>query len=157
VIFLDTYMDRVSGAPDVGLRTSQVDRADYVLIGHSHFGHLWGADTIAHNKGATVIGSHETARLMANQEVPEGQFAAVSDGERIRLPDKIVVRVFPSQHSSIWAKNGKPDEVCLGELGLTVQERHENRLLGRDEMECTGRRECSSASSAGQTNLGQPR
>ena len=62
VIFLDAYMDRVSGAPDVGLRTSQVDRAAYVLIGRSRFDHLWGAQTITHNTGATVIGSHETAR-----------------------------------------------------------------------------------------------
>jgi L-ascorbate metabolism protein UlaG (beta-lactamase superfamily) len=51
VIFLDAYMDRVSAASAVGLRVAEVDRADHVLIGHSHFDHLWGAERIAHNTG----------------------------------------------------------------------------------------------------------
>lgn len=42
VIFLDAYMDRAPAAPSVGLRAGEVDRADHVLIGHSHFDHLWG-------------------------------------------------------------------------------------------------------------------
>ena len=71
VIFLDAYMDRVPGAPPVGMGTADVERADFVLVGHSHFDHLWGAETIARNTGATVIGSYETARIMTNEEVPE--------------------------------------------------------------------------------------
>ncbi len=73
VIFLDAYVDRVPAAPSVGLRAGEVDRADHVLIGHSHFDHLWGAERIAHNTGATVVGSHETVRLMQLEEVPEAQ------------------------------------------------------------------------------------
>ena len=126
VIFLDAYMDRVPGAPPVGMGSSDVKRADYVLVGHSHFDHLWGAERIAHNTGAMIIGSHETARVMSNEEVPESQLMAVGGGERVRLSDKVVVRVFPSQHSCIWAKNGPPDEVCLGDAGLTIQEREAN-------------------------------
>lgn len=126
VIFLDAYMDRVPAAPPVGLTTAAVDRADYILVGHSHFDHLWGAERIARNTGATVIGSHETVRLMANEEVPEGQLIAVAGGERVRLSDSVTVRVFPSQHSCIWAQAGAPDEVCLGDRGLTLQERQAN-------------------------------
>lgn len=126
IIFLDAYMDRVPAAPPVGLTTAAVDRADYILVGHSHFDHLWGAERIARNTGATVIGSHETVRLMANEEVPEGQLVAVAGGERVRLSDTVTVRVFPSQHSCIWARAGAPDEVCLGDLGLTLQERQAN-------------------------------
>lgn len=126
VIFLDAYMDRVPAAPPVGLRTSEVDRADFILVGHSHFDHLWGAERIALNTGATIIGSHETVRLMVNEEVPERQLIAVAGGERVRLSDRVVVRVFPSQHSCIWARAGAPDEVCLGDLGLTLQERQAN-------------------------------
>lgn len=126
IIFLDAYMDRVPAAPPVGLTAAAVDRADYILVGHSHFDHLWGAERIARNTGATVIGSHETVRLMTNEKVPEGQLVAVAGGERVRLSDTVTVRVFPSQHSCIWARAGAPDEVCLGDLGLTLQERQAN-------------------------------
>jgi len=125
-IFLDAYMDRVPAAPPVGLSTATVDRADFVLIGHSHFDHLWGAERIARNTGATVIGSHESVRLMVNEEVPEAQLIAVAGGERVRLSDSVTVRVFPSQHSCIWARAGAADEVCLGDRGLTLQERQVN-------------------------------
>src|SRR5579884_1557221 len=141
VIFLDAYMDRVPAAPDVGLTSAQVDRADYILVGHSHFDHLWGAERIARNTGATVIGSHETARLMTEEEVPEEQLMAVSGGERIRLSDSVTVRVFPSQHSCIWARAGAADEVCLGDMGLTLQERQANlasRMGRRDQGDAPG-------------------
>jgi L-ascorbate metabolism protein UlaG (beta-lactamase superfamily) len=42
VVFLDGYLDRVAAAPPVGLSTADVERADVVLVGHSHFDHLWG-------------------------------------------------------------------------------------------------------------------
>ena len=136
VIFLDAYMDRVPGAPAVGLRIADVNRADHVLIGHSHFDHLWGAERIAHNTGATIIGSHETARLMQIEEVPEAQLIAVSGGERIRLSDTVTVRVFPSQHSCIWSRNGAPAEVCLGDRDVTYQER-QSRLGERADQRAT--------------------
>src|SRR5262249_3519800 len=96
------------------------------LVAPSHFGHLWGAERIARNSGATIIGSHESVRLMVNEEVPESQLMAVAGGERIRLSDDVSVRVFPSQHSCIWAQMGRPEEVCLGDMGLTLQERQSN-------------------------------
>jgi L-ascorbate metabolism protein UlaG (beta-lactamase superfamily) len=126
VIFLDAYMDRPAAAPTVGLTTAQVNRADYILVGHSHFDHLYGADKIAHNTGATIIGSHETVRLMYNEEVPEDRLVAVSGGERIRLSSDVTVRVFPSQHSCIWARSARAGEDCFGDLGLTLQERQAN-------------------------------
>jgi L-ascorbate metabolism protein UlaG (beta-lactamase superfamily) len=127
VIFLDAFLDRAPGAPPVGLTTGQVDRADFIMVGHSHFDHLWGAERIARNTGATIIGSHESIRLMRDEEVPEEQCMAVAGGERIRLSDDVSVRVFPSQHSCIWARmTGAADEVCLGDMGLTLQERQAN-------------------------------
>ena len=53
VVFLDAYIDRVPSAPPVGLTTGDVDRADWIVVGHSHFDHVWGAETIARNTGAT--------------------------------------------------------------------------------------------------------
>src|SRR5947207_320448 len=74
VVFLDAYLDRVPAAPPVGLTTADVARADYVLVGHSHFDHLWGAERIAARTGAIVIGSHETVRLLHDVDrIPERQ------------------------------------------------------------------------------------
>jgi L-ascorbate metabolism protein UlaG (beta-lactamase superfamily) len=131
VLFLDAYMDRVPAAPPVGLTTDEVQRADFILVGHSHFDHLWGAERIARNTGATIIGSHESVRLMADEEVSERQLIAVAGGERVQLSDTVSVRVFPSQHSCIWTNAGRTaDEVCLGDRGLTLQQRQAN-LAGR--------------------------
>ena len=126
VIFLDAYIDRNPLAPPAGMRVADVQMADYVLVGHSHFDHLWGAERIAHQTGATIVGSHETVRLMEKEEVPDAQLVAVAGGERIRLSDSVTVRVFPSQHSCIWSTTGTSGEVCLGDLGLTLDQRQAN-------------------------------
>lgn len=132
VVFLDAYMDRVPEAPPVGMGTADVREAHFILIGHSHFDHLWGAQRIARQTGAIIVGSYETIRIMAQCEVPEDQLMAVAGGERIRLSDKVTVRVFPSQHAYIWGKIGRTvDEECLGDIGLTLQERRAN--LARSE------------------------
>jgi L-ascorbate metabolism protein UlaG (beta-lactamase superfamily) len=125
VLFLDAYLDRVPAAPPVGLTTADVTRADFVLVGHSHFDHLWGAERIAARTGATVIGSHETVRLLRDVDgVPERQLVAVAGGEPIELPGGIRVRVYPALHSCIWATMGaQPDEACLGDLGVAQHER----------------------------------
>jgi L-ascorbate metabolism protein UlaG (beta-lactamase superfamily) len=125
VVFLDAYIDRVPGAPGPGLRAEDVDRADWIVIGHSHFDHLWGAERIAKRTGATIIGSHETVRIMHAQGVPLDQLMAVSGGERVRLSDQVTVSVFPSLHSCVWSHRAAApaDEVCLGDLGLSHQER----------------------------------
>ena len=47
VVFLDAYMDRVPSAPPVGLSSHEVERADFVLVGHAHFDHIAGAEVIA--------------------------------------------------------------------------------------------------------------
>ena len=125
VIFLDAYMDRVPGAPPVGLSAADVTRADWVLVGHSHFDHLWGAERIAARTGATVIGSHETVRLLHDADgIAEKQLIAVAGGEPLDLGDGLRVRVYPSLHSCIWAQMGATaDEACLGDLGVAYQER----------------------------------
>lgn len=132
VVFLDAYIDRPAAAPAVGLRAADVERAGYILVGHSHWDHLWGAETIARNTGATIVGSYESVRVMHDQEaIPEAQLMAVSGGERIRLTDDISVRVFPSIHSCIWSRaSSRAEELCIGDYGVTVQEQRE-RLATR--------------------------
>ena len=126
VVFLDAYIDRAPGAPGTGLTADDVDRADWILVGHSHFDHLWGAERIARNTGATIVGSYESIRVMAEQGVPEAQLVPVAGGEPVRLSDDVIVTVFPSQHSCVWTKAGgmfQADTVCIGDLGVTHQER----------------------------------
>lgn len=124
-IFLDAYIDRVPAAPPVGMTVADVAQADFVLVGHSHFDHLWGAERIARRTGATVIGSHETVRLLHDKDgIPEAQLMAVAGGEPIDLGSGVRVRVFPSLHSCIWATMaGAADDPCLGDLGIAHQER----------------------------------
>lgn len=124
VIFLDAYMDRVPSAPPVGLTTADVDRADFVLVGHSHFDHLAGAEIIAAKTGARVIGSNETAHVLAAHGVPKAQLLRSQGGERHRLAADVTVRVFPSVHSCTWVSGSlASNEPAFGHLGLCEDER----------------------------------
>ena len=124
VIFLDAYMDRVPKAPPVGLHAAEVDRADFILVGHSHFDHLAGAEIIAANTGAKIIGSNESCRVMRERGVPGAQLLPSQGGERHRLADAVTVRVFPSLHACTWtltdADSGDEEH---GQMGLTLDER----------------------------------
>ena len=126
VLFLDTYMDRVPEADDVGLKSKDVKKADYILIGHSHFDHMWGADIIGKNTGAEIIGSYETIRIMSKEKVDEKQLIPVAGGESIHISKDVKIKVFPSQHSCIWAKSGSSDDICLGDLNLDIRQRIKN-------------------------------
>jgi hypothetical protein len=134
VVFLDAYIDRVPQAPSPGITTADVDRADWIVIGHSHFDHLWGAERIALQTGATIVGSYETVRVMRDQGVPTSQLIPVAGGERVRLTRDVVVDVYPSQHSCVWSHRAMAPsgQVCIGDLGLTYQEQME-RYAGLGE------------------------
>lgn len=125
VVFLDAYIDRVEGAAGTGLTADDIDRCDYVVVGHSHFDHLWGAERIARRTGATIVGSYETVRLMESQGVPPAQLIAVAGGERIRLAADVFVSVYPSLHSCVWSHTRFADagEVCIGDLGVNFHDR----------------------------------
>ncbi len=127
VVFLDAYLDRVPSAPPVGLRPEDVERCDWIVVGHSHFDHLYGAERIAKRTGAKLLGSHETVRVMEAQGVPVSQMIPVAGGEKVRLSADVTVEVFPSQHSCVWSHTGMApaDEVCIGDLGLTWQEQQQ--------------------------------
>lgn len=132
VLFLDTYMDRVPAAQPVGLRAAEVTRADFILMGHSHFDHLGGADVIAKNTGAKIIGSNETCRVMREYGVPDSQLLASQGGERHGLAPGIAVRIFPGLHTCTWILTDVPSD-CIetGHTGLTQTERAQQPGLGQ--------------------------
>lgn len=123
-IFLDAYIDRAETAQGTGLKADDIDQADWIVVGHSHFDHLYGAERIAAKTGAKLIGSYETVRVMEQAGIPVEQMICVAGGETVDLGAGVKVSVFPSQHSCVWSHKqmGQPGEVCIGELGLTWQE-----------------------------------
>lgn len=152
-IFLDAYVDRAENAsgPEPRQRADDIDTADWIVIGHAHFDHLYGAERIMANTGATLIGSYETVRVMEAAGVPLDRMICVGGGETVSLEladgrgKGCSVSVFPSQHSCVWSQVGsgddsgtgrgemlQPDEVCLGDLGVTWQEQQQRmaQLMG---------------------------
>lgn len=131
VIFLDAYLDRVPAAPPVGLSAADVPEADFVLVGHSHFDHLHGAQHISAGTGATIVGSYETVRLMAQAGVPDARLRAVGGGEPVQLGPAVRARVLPSLHSCIWARGAAPGRAA--ERGLSQQERERRLAAAREQ------------------------
>jgi L-ascorbate metabolism protein UlaG (beta-lactamase superfamily) len=125
-IFLDAYVDRSVNAagPEPRLTAADVDECDWIVVGHSHFDHLYGAERIARATGARIIGSYETVRVMEQAGVPVDQMICVAGGETVALSDDVRVTVLPSQHSCVWSQTAmrQSGEVCVGDLGLTWQE-----------------------------------
>lgn len=125
-IFLDAYVDRSANAagPEPRLTADDVDEGDWIVVGHSHFDHLYGAERIARATGARIIGSYETVRVMEQAGVPVDQMICVAGGETVALSDDVRVTVLPSQHSCVWSQTAmrQSGEVCVGDLGLTWQE-----------------------------------
>lgn len=128
-IFLDAYIDRPEGAagPQPRLTADDIDECDWIIVGHSHFDHLYGAERIMANTGATLVGSYETVRVMEQAGVPLDRMFCVQGGETIDLGNGCRVSVYPSQHSCVWshAQMDQPDQPCLGDLGVTFQEQQE--------------------------------
>jgi L-ascorbate metabolism protein UlaG (beta-lactamase superfamily) len=124
-VFLDAYIDRAPGAAGTGLRADDIETCDWIVIGHSHFDHLWGAERIMAKTDASLIGSYETVRLLEQAGVPVERMICVAGGERIALGPGVFVSVYPSQHSCIWTgtHGAGSGEVCIGDLGVTWQER----------------------------------
>jgi len=126
-VFLDAYIDRAPDAPGTGLTADDIDECDWIVIGHAHFDHLYGAERIMARTNATLIGSYESVRVMESAGVPPERMIAVAGGERVRLADDITVSVLPSQHSCVWShsKMAQSGDACLGDLGVTWQEQQE--------------------------------
>ena len=123
-VFLDAYVDRAPGAAGTQVVADDITECDWIVVGHAHFDHLYGAERIARNTGARIIGSYETVRVMEQAGVPVEQMICVAGGETVALSDSVRVSVFPSQHSCVWSHRqmSQADEVCIGDLGLTWQE-----------------------------------
>jgi L-ascorbate metabolism protein UlaG (beta-lactamase superfamily) len=124
-VFLDAYIDRAPIAAGTGLRADDIDECDWIVVGHAHFDHLYGAERIIANTGARLIGSYETVRVLEQAGVPLDRMICVAGGERVDLGGGVFVSVVPSQHSCVWSQRqmSQSGDVCLGDLGVTWQDR----------------------------------
>ena len=123
-LFFDAYLDRLPGLDPVGLTTAEVEKADFVFVSHAHFDHLYGADAIARNTGATVVASPESARCLRERGVPDEQLLVVTGGETVQCGPTTRVRVLPALHSCLFAHSDADTSIaCLGDLGVSAQDR----------------------------------
>lgn len=88
---------------DTTLIDSLIDKADYILVHHSHFDHLSDVPYIARKTGAKVIGTETTCNILRAYGIPNDQLYTVKGGEDYTF-GTFSVRVIPSIHSAL---NGK--------------------------------------------------
>jgi L-ascorbate metabolism protein UlaG (beta-lactamase superfamily) len=131
-ILLDAYIDRADNAagPSPAVSADDIDECDYIVVGHAHFDHLYGAERVMANTNATLIANYESVRVMEALGVPLDRMIPVAGGETIELEGATgpaMVSVYPSQHSCVWSHSqmDQPDAVCIGDLGVTYQEQRE--------------------------------
>ena len=79
-VFLDAYIDRAPDAAGTGLTADDIDECDWIVIGHAHFDHLYGAERIMAHTNATLIGSYESVRVMEAAGVPADRMICVAGG-----------------------------------------------------------------------------
>jgi L-ascorbate metabolism protein UlaG (beta-lactamase superfamily) len=89
-------------APDPGLVSRYVPRADVILCTHSHHDHLLDAPEVARQTGALVLGSASTCNLCRASGVPEAQLREVHPPEVVEEgPFRLELR--PSVHGKAVA------------------------------------------------------
>jgi L-ascorbate metabolism protein UlaG (beta-lactamase superfamily) len=115
VVLIDPYVTRASLAqcvlgplrPDIASIARWVDRADAILVGHTHFDHVLDVPAIALHTGAHVYGSWSAARLCLAQGVAP-QCVHIVDASA-NGPASLIesgpfrIRFVPSKHSCLFA------------------------------------------------------
>ncbi len=108
VLLVDPYLSRipenqqqtetvlVSNGPVID---AHIQRADFILVHHSHFDHVMDVPYIAKKTGATVIGRESSTNLAAASGIGRDKLIAVRGGEDFQFPT-FSVRVIPSLHSA---------------------------------------------------------
>lgn len=81
-----------------------IQKADYILVHHSHFDHLSDVPYIAKKTGAKVIGTETTCNILRSYGIPEDQLLTVKGGEDYQF-EEFSVRVIPSLHSALRDKH----------------------------------------------------
>ena len=87
-------------SPDVAAIDARIQRADFVLVTHTHYDHILDVPHIALKTRAAVIGTESTENVMRAYAVPEQQLLTVRGGEDYQF-DSFSLKVIPSIHSPL--------------------------------------------------------
>ncbi len=103
VILLDAYYDRGSVYPPLGVKASDLKKADVILLGHGHFDHMSDAASIGDRTKAVIAGAPLTVAKLTTQGIPLTQLRRVTGrgGELLRFDGFTV--------EPILARHGEPD------------------------------------------------
>jgi L-ascorbate metabolism protein UlaG (beta-lactamase superfamily) len=130
VVLIDPYLSRISGpappgggsghsiaeetrraygwndiaSPDVAAIDSHIQRADFILVTHTHYDHVLDVPHIARKTGAAVIGTESTENVMRAYDVPGEQLLTVRGGEDYQF-GSFSLKVIPSIHSPLDHKH----------------------------------------------------
>lgn len=129
-ILIDPYVSRINGPPppgggsghalsadnrraygwsdvavsDLAAIESHIQRADFILVTHTHYDHVLDVPQIALKTHAIVIGTESTENVMRAYAVPEDQLVTVRGGEDYQFPG-FSLKVIPSIHSALDHKH----------------------------------------------------
>lgn len=151
VILIDPYLSRINGpappggssahavagdtrrkydwndiaTPDVAAIDAHIQRADFVLVTHTHFDHVHDVPHIALKTKAAVVGTESTENVMRAYGVPEEQLLTVRGGEDYQF-DAFSLKVIPSIHSPLDHKHYFSSAVAPARLKapLTLEQIH---------------------------------
>lgn len=131
VILIDPYLSRINGprppgagsagtpvpgdtrklygwedavTPDVAVIDSHIQRANFILVTHTHYDHVLDVPHIALKTHATVIGTESTVNVMRAYDVPEERLITVRGGEDFEF-GTFSLKVIPSIHSALDHKH----------------------------------------------------
>jgi L-ascorbate metabolism protein UlaG (beta-lactamase superfamily) len=130
VVLIDPYLSRINGpappgggsghsiagetrraygwndiaSPDLAVIDAHLQRADFILVTHTHYDHVLDVPHIARQTGAAVIGTESTENVMRAYGVPEEQLLTVRGGEDYQF-SSFSLKVIPSIHSPLDHKH----------------------------------------------------
>jgi L-ascorbate metabolism protein UlaG (beta-lactamase superfamily) len=151
IILIDPYLSRINGpappgggsghalvgdirhtygwndiaTPDEAAIDAHIQRADFVLVTHTHYDHILDVPHIALKTRATVIGTDSTENVMRAYAVPEEQLITVRGGEDYQFKG-FSIKVIPSIHSPLDHKHYFSSETAPAGMKapLTLQQIH---------------------------------
>jgi len=103
------FDDAAIAQSDTRTIDAHIQRADFVLLTHTHYDHALDAPYIASRTGATIIGTESTYNFAQAHGVPATKVIVVRGGEDYAF-DGLSVRVIPRLHGVLRrAPNRRPE------------------------------------------------